>query len=741
MFAVIVSIFLPSITIFASESPSTDTIILLGRVQVEWDGYAGKRQTDSSGFEILIKRMVTDPEELTEIFGVKPDAKGYFAVVNLPREGAYGFSKVKLENGIIPVSVGISRPVSKSSRVLDLGMMTLTVKVDGKIGVEIKGAGFTATTTSLSSQENPFIHPYIIDHFNLGGWLPVVKSDLEKRIKTRKLEKVIKQLHERADKFKQEGRFEAVVGEYLKILEIDPDNWRVKQGLRKLALKISDENAAKVEGAREKVGQKFSPEKSSFINPEDLELVRPNQPAILENKNENLKFSWPKRFPANVFLKFDGLNKAEAVYLKALRLFPDCPDNYGDPAGFYVESECPVQIEVILKEAGQKFSPEKSSFFALRELYQKRKDFSRTLANYKVAYNLQSDKTSLLADLIKVYNELGDFQPVTVSQKPSDLEFADIDNGYEPIEPCEPPENHLKDLKKGVVEDPTNAGYHAALAEYYTGYNLLAVAVKHYQLAVNNDLLNDYRLRILADAWLRLGNNEEAEKALLAACKVKPDSSLSVAKLALFYEFSKGVKIAEKVLLRAVRNYPKDLNLHFALARFYERQEELEKALIEVHKVLEFDGKKNKAHTLLGRIYKKMGRAEAAFQEFAYRESILRQKIAQEPQKEGHYNALAWFLADANINLDEALLMAWESKTLGWVYYQRGDYGRAVKYMNQAITEDGDRADCFFRLSMALSRVGKKTEAEAAFKTGKLKEPCCVLGLRAAGVLAQKPAQ
>ncbi|MEA3347885.1 MAG: tetratricopeptide repeat protein, partial [Pseudomonadota bacterium] len=518
----------------------------------------------------------------------------------------------------------------------------------------------------------------------LRGWLPVVKSDLEKRIKARKLGKVIKQLRERADKFMQEGRFDAAVGEYLKILTIDPDNWRGKHGLRKLALKIPDENAAKAEGARE---------------------------------------------------------KAEAVYLKALRLFPDYPDNYGDPAGFYIESERPAQIEVILKEAGQKFTPEKSSFFTLGELYQKRKDFTKTLANYKAVYSLQPDKTSLLADLIKAYNELGDYQPVTVSQKRLDLELADIDIGYEPIEPSEPPENHLKALKKGVDENPTNAGYHAALAEYYTGYNLLDVAVKHYQLAVNNDSLNDYRLRTLADAWLRLGNNEEAEKALLAACKVKPDSSLSVAKLALFYEFSKDVKVAEKVLLQAVRDYPKDLNLHFTLARFYERQEELDKALIEVHKVLEFDGKKIKAHTLLGRIYKKMGRAEAAFQEFAYRESILRQKIAKEPQKEGHYNALAWFLADVNINLDEALFMAWESKTLGWVYYQRGDYGRAVKYMNQAITEDGDRADCFFRLSMALSRVGKKSEAEAAFKIGKLKDPCSVLGLRAAGILAQKPAQ
>ncbi|MEA3348558.1 MAG: tetratricopeptide repeat protein, partial [Pseudomonadota bacterium] len=326
-------------------------------MQVEWDGYAGKLQTDSSGFEILIKRIVTEPAELTEIYGVKPDVNGYFAVGNLPREGAYGFSKVKLKNGIIPVSVGISRPVSKGSRVLDLGMMTLTVKADGKIAVEIKGAGFTATTTSISSQENPFIHPYIIDHFNLRGWLPVVKSDLEKRIKARKLGKVIKQLRERADKFMQEGRFEAAVGEYLKIFEKDPDNWRGKHGLRKLALKIPDENAAKAEGAREKAGQKFTPEKSCFINLEDLELARPYPRAVLESKNENLKFSWRNRFPAKVYLKFDGLEKAEAVYLKALRLFPDYPDNYGDPAGFYIESERPAQIEVILKEAGQKFTP------------------------------------------------------------------------------------------------------------------------------------------------------------------------------------------------------------------------------------------------------------------------------------------------------------------------------------------------------------------------------------------------
>ena len=220
-FAVIVSIFFPSITVFALDSLPSDSIILLGRVQVKWDGYTGKRQTDSSGFEIIIKRTLTEPAELTEIYEVKPGAGGYFAVGNRPREGSYGFSKVKMKNGSIPVSIGIYRPVSQGSRVLDLGMMTLTVQAGGKIGVEIKGAGFTATTTSISSQENPFIHTYFIDNFNLGAWLPVVKSDLEKKIKARKLQKVVKQLRERADKFKQKGQFGAAVWEYQKILEIN----------------------------------------------------------------------------------------------------------------------------------------------------------------------------------------------------------------------------------------------------------------------------------------------------------------------------------------------------------------------------------------------------------------------------------------------------------------------------------------------------------------------------------------
>ncbi len=742
MFAVIVSIFLSSLTVFALDSPPSDTIILLGRVQVEWDGYAGKRQTDSSGFEILIKRTVTEPAELTEIYKVKPGVNGHFTVGDLPRKGSYGFSKVKMKNGSIPVSIGISRPVSQASRVLDLGMMTLTVKVDGKIGVEIKGAGFTATTTSISSEENPFIHTYIIDNLNLGGWLPVVKSDLEKKIKARKLRKVVKQLCERADKFKQEGQFEDAVIEYQKILTIDPGNQRGKQGLRNLALKVSDKNA-KAEVNREKVGQKFPPEESCFTNLEKLELVSLYPCAARENENENFKFSWPKRFPANVYLKFDGLEKVEAVYLKALRLFPDYPDNYEPPVDFYVEIERPVQTEVILNEVGQEFTSEKSCFFKLGDFYQKRKDFTQTLANYKAAYNLKTDKTSLLADLIEAYNELSVYPVVRVFQKTLDLKSADIMCGYEPIEPYEPAGSHFRALKKGVEDDPTNAAYHAALAEYYTGYKLLDEAVSHYQLAVDNDSLNDYRLRTLADAWLRLGNNEKAEKALLSACKIKPDSGLSVAKLALFYEFAKDMKAAEEVFLQALRDYPRDLDLHFSLARFFERQGEFEKASVECRKALKIDDKNIKLHTLLGRIYKKMGHAKAALQEFAYSESVLRRKIAEEPQKPGHYDALAGFLADENINLDEALLMARKSMTLGWVYYRRGEYDRAVEFMSKvkATAKGGDRADYFFRLSMALSRAGKKTEAAAAFETGRFKEPCSVLGLRAAKILAQKVAQ
>lgn len=802
LFAVIVSIFLSSITVFALDSPSPDTIILLGRVQVEWDGYAGKRQTDSSDFEILIKRTVVDPVELTEIYEVKPDVNGYFAVIDLPREGAYGFSKVKVENGSILVSIDIFRPVSNGSRVLDLGMMTLTVEGDGKIGVEIKGAGFTATTTSIISQENSFIHTYFINNFDLKDWLFVVKSDLQKKIKARKLDKEIKQLREQADKFKQEEEFEAAVRKYQKILEQDPNNGLVIKDLVKClkttslsgevimffceqitktpqekglyyglaqcfaglgrydqAVKIyskvllidPDDGWAKRE--LRKLSSKISEPVDKSIFFEDVAQQLPDDELIYsEQKAEDVRFApeendgdledgWRKRFPPSVYLRFDGLEKAEAVYLKKLYLFPDYLENYRNQVDFYIESEGLAQSGAALNETGQKYLSEKRSFFRLGDLYQNKRDFTQFTANYKAIYNLQPHKDSLLTGLAESYNE----PVVMVYQKTLDLESVGSNHN------CEPADGYFKALKKGVEDDPTNAAYHAALAEYYTGCRLLDEAVKHYQLAVNNDLQNDYRLRILADAWLRLGNNEKAENALLAARKMKPDSVLSVNKLALFYESSQNVKVAEGVLLQAVRDYPVDLDLLLSLVRFFERQGEFEKALIECRKALKIDDKNIDAYNLLGHIYKKMGYTKDALHEFALGESVLRRKIAEEPQEPAHYSAFACFLADENINLDEALLMAQKSvalkmnklnlETLGWVYYQRGEYERAVEFMNEAIAKGGDQANYFFRLSMALSRVAKKAEARAAFETGKFKEPCNVLGLRAAKILAQKRSQ
>jgi Flp pilus assembly protein TadD len=82
-------------------------------------------------------------------------------------------------------------------------------------------------------------------------------------------------------------------------------------------------------------------------------------------------------------------------------------------------------------------------------------------------------------------------------------------------------------------------------------------------------------------------------------------------------------------------------------------------------------------------------------------ESFLRQALELAPNEPRVWNALAWFLADHQLKLDEALDLARRAvraspldpnnlDTLGWVHFQRGDLDEAEKTLEKALALAGE---------------------------------------------------
>src|SRR5690606_34567257 len=120
-------------------------------------------------------------------------------------------------------------------------------------------------------------------------------------------------------------------------------------------------------------------------------------------------------------------------------------------------------------------------------------------------------------------------------------------------------------------------------------------------------------------------------------------------------------------------------------------------------------------HFTLGALYNEANDREAALDQ-------MRRAIELNPQNAAALNYLGYSLAEEGRDLDAAeglILRALQIDpndgfyvdSLGWVYYQRGDYRRAVEELERALELVGDDPTITEHLADAYTQVGRELEA------------------------------
>ena len=152
---------------------------------------------------------------------------------------------------------------------------------------------------------------------------------------------------------------------------------------------------------------------------------------------------------------------------------------------------------------------------------------------------------------------------------------------------------------------------------------------------------------------------------------------------------------ALKSFRAAVEKQPKDANGYQALADFYVREKNNDEAVKIIRAGLKEQPDSFALHMVLGGVLERMGDYEAAIAEYEY---LLR----QQPGSLAVANELASLLSDhrtdkASLERAYSLAMVLRKSpismykdTLGWVYYQRGDYKNAVPLLEEAAAERPD---------------------------------------------------
>ena len=176
----------------------------------------------------------------------------------------------------------------------------------------------------------------------------------------------------------------------------------------------------------------------------------------------------------------------------------------------------------------------------------------------------------------------------------------------------------------------------------------------------------------------------------------------------------------------AAKKSPEDLGIRFELGWGYRRLKQYPKAVKAFEAARKIAPEDFRVGYGLSAVYQSMG-------EHGRAESELRALLKKHPDDPVANNALGYFFAETSRNLDEAAELVKKAlevdpengayiDSLGWVYYQQGKLGEALKLLEDAFEkeEDGVIAE---HLGDVLYRLNRQEEARKYWKRAEELDP------------------
>jgi tetratricopeptide (TPR) repeat protein len=147
---------------------------------------------------------------------------------------------------------------------------------------------------------------------------------------------------------------------------------------------------------------------------------------------------------------------------------------------------------------------------------------------------------------------------------------------------------------------------------------------------------------------------------------------------------------ALKAITSAIQNTPNVADFYLYMAAIHEDAGRFEKAIESIQAGIALDAENDQYYFRLGVVFDKWGKKADAIE-------AMKTAIRLNPKNPNTLNYLGYTYADMGENLDEAEKLILDAMTykpddgyitdsLGWVYYQKGDYSRALTYLEKALS-------------------------------------------------------
>ena len=226
----------------------------------------------------------------------------------------------------------------------------------------------------------------------------------------------------------------------------------------------------------------------------------------------------------------------------------------------------------------------------------------------------------------------------------------------------------------------------------------------------------DYKSRYyLATAYEERGDNDKALEQFRLIdqnSKYYQNAQMHIVHLLILKEkFDDALKTLEKLMALD----PDNTDLYLMLAAVYEAQEKYDQAINAVKEGIKRDEKNVSLRFRLGVLLDKAGQKEACLQE-------MRQLLEIDPDNADALNYIGYTYAEQGVRLDEALFLIQKAlklkpdsgyiiDSLGWVYFQMGQYEKALRTLLKAVTLTGEDPTIYEHLGDASLKLEKYKKA------------------------------
>ncbi|NOX35042.1 MAG: tetratricopeptide repeat protein [Deltaproteobacteria bacterium] len=398
-----------------------------------------------------------------------------------------------------------------------------------------------------------------------------------------------------------------------------------------------------------------------------------------------------------VQLKKNSMEKQELINIlnRILVLDPKNKETFLRLGKIYIEKKNNPEALKLFKKMVKQFPGYYVAWFYLGEIYMNKNEYELAKTKFLKAIELEPDLVEPRFQLIKIY-----------SIKNTDDDKDRILETYKEILEIEPDNNRARiglalhyyktGLKKeaqslfielGQDVESDSRLVMAAFDEYISNKKYKDAVIIFSQM-LKGDPDNSTLHFFCGMAYEAV---KDFKKAIFHYLKIRPDHSqfkkiiLSVASL---YKQLGKEQTAINYLEDKYRAYPKDIDIIVYLASFYEKDKHYEKATSLLKKGLGDSPDNTSLLFRLGALQDKTGFKEKSLE-------TMKRIIEIDPKDASALNYLGYSWADLGIKLDKALLLikrAYKIRpddgyiidSLGWVYYKKGEYKKAVEYLEKA---------------------------------------------------------